>query len=397
MYDAVVIGARCAGSPTAMLLARRGYRTLLVDRATFPRDTICTHYVQPPGVRALERWGLLERLRASGCPPIRKISSISGDVVLSGPPARAGIEATFGPRRVVLDELLLDAAVEAGAEVREGTVLEGLEGDGDRVTGVRLRGRDRVYGERARIVIGADGPDSTVARLVEAPEYRTHPSLTCFYYSYWSGVEMEGVELHGGSHQGAAALPTHDGLAMVAVVVPRERLAEFRRDPEGNALGVLSEVAPRLAEKADGGRREERVYGMSRLPNFFRKPFGEGWALVGDAGYCKDPITAMGISDAFRDAEAVAEAVDRALSGREPPARSLEAYERRRNARSLDLYEWTVRAARLRPVTDEQRAFLEALASDQDAVDRFLEVVAGDRSPKTFFSPDNVRRILGEE
>ncbi len=194
MYDAIIIGARCAGSPTAMLLARKGYRVLLVDRATFPSDTISTQIIWPMGVAELQTWGLLDRLVASNCPKVTKFTMDLGDFPLSGwgPPVQ-GIADSYGPRRFVLDKILVDAAVDAGAEFREGfTVGEILVADG-RVTGVR--GRDKSGSrvtEDAKIVIGADGKHSLLARAVQAPEYNAVPSLSCFYYTYWSGVPVDG-------------------------------------------------------------------------------------------------------------------------------------------------------------------------------------------------------------
>ena len=142
-YDAIVVGARCAGSPTAMLLARKGYRVLLLDKATFPSDTMSTHVVHPPGVAALERWGLLERLEATGCPPVETYSFDFGPLTISGSPQPIdGIAHGYCPRRTVLDQLLVDAAVEAGAELREGfTVDEILASDGA-VTGIRGQPRE---------------------------------------------------------------------------------------------------------------------------------------------------------------------------------------------------------------------------------------------------------------
>src|SRR5687767_1807370 len=165
-YDAIIVGSRCAGSPTAMLLARKGHRVLLLDKATFPSDTMSTHLVHPPGVASLERWGLLERLEATGCPPVETYSFDLGPLTISGSPLPIdGIARGYCPRRTVLDQLLVDAAVEAGVELREGfTVDELLASDGV-VTGIRGHARGgAAVTERARVVIGADGMRSLVAK-----------------------------------------------------------------------------------------------------------------------------------------------------------------------------------------------------------------------------------------
>ena len=171
-YDAIVVGARCAGSPTAMLLARRGYRVLVVDRATFPSDTISTHLIHPPGVAALRRWGLLDRLLATGCPPIGTYSFDFGPFTSSGSPGTTDEPLAYAPRRTALDKLLVDAAGQAGAEIREGFTVEGLEIDDGRVTGIRghSQGGKNII-ERARTVIGADGRHSLVAEAVGAAQY----------------------------------------------------------------------------------------------------------------------------------------------------------------------------------------------------------------------------------
>ena len=173
MYDAIVVGARCAGSPTAMLLARKGYRVLLVDRDTFPSDHISTHWIHQPGVAQLDRWGLRERLAATGCPPITAITMDLGPFALRGTPPPAGdVAEAYCPRRTVLDKLLVDAAVEAGAELRERFTVQDLIWDGDRVSGITGRSAtSTTVTEQARMVIGADGLHSLVARQVEAPTY----------------------------------------------------------------------------------------------------------------------------------------------------------------------------------------------------------------------------------
>ena len=140
-YDVIVVGARCAGAPTAMLLARGGYRTLLVDKATFPSDTVSTHLIHPPGVAALHRWGLLDRLTATGCPSIHTYTFDFGDVTLAGSPAFDGAPVAYGPRRTVLDKLLVEAASEAGAEVSEGFSVDNVLREDGRVVGIH--GRDR--------------------------------------------------------------------------------------------------------------------------------------------------------------------------------------------------------------------------------------------------------------
>src|SRR5437660_942979 len=187
IYDAIVVGARCAGSPTAMLLARKGYRVLVVDRATFPSDTVSTHVVHPPGVAALGRWGLMDRLTATGCPPIHTYSFDFGPFTISGSPGTKDSPVAFCARRTVLDKLLVDAAAEAGAEIREGFTVEKLLIEDGCVAGITGRSTGGVaVAERARLVVGADGRHSVVAKTLQAEQYNERPPLLAAYYTYWS-------------------------------------------------------------------------------------------------------------------------------------------------------------------------------------------------------------------
>src|SRR5919205_484417 len=398
MYDAIIVGARVAGSPLAMLLARRGRRVLLLDKSTFPSDTISTHHIHQPGVARLRRWGLLERVRASNVPPTADIIFDVGPFALRGtpPPAEDGTAEAYAPRRKVLDKILVDAAVEAGAELREGFSVEEVTADGGAVTGVR--GRDRKgepVTERARIVVGADGARSVVARAVGAPVYNDRGTLTANYYSYWSGVELDTVELHPRPGRLVVADKTNDGLVMVTVVRPRAEFDRARSDVEGEFMRALGEAAPDLAERVRAGRREERFMGTGFLPNHFRKPYGPGWALVGDAGYVKDPATAQGITNSFSHTELLAEAIDDALSGRRGMAEALAEYERRRNEEVAAMFEHTTRLARLAPPPPELATLLEALRGNPEETGRFLGTVTGTVSIPEFFSPENVGRIVG--
>jgi flavin-dependent dehydrogenase len=397
MYDAIVVGARCAGSATAMLLALRGYRVLMVDRTSFPSDTMSTHWIHQPGLASLQRWDLLDRLRGTSAPPIRNVTFDFGPFALSGSPTPAdGMTEALAPRRIILDQILIDAAVEAGAELREAFTVEELLSDGSRVTGIRGTSRSgRPVADQARIVVGADGMHSHVARLVDAPAYRTTPPLTSFYYSYWSGVETDGVEMYPRDGQGSGLIPTNDGLVCVGVVLRRADFHAFRADIEGTFSRVTAGV-PGLAERLGGGRREERFVGTADQRNFLRTPYGPGWALVGDAGYNRDAITAQGISDAFRDAELLAAAIDDGLAGRYPLEEALAGYHRARDEAVLPMYELTCGLATLDPPDPQMAAFFQALAGNQADTDRFLGAIAGTVAIPDFFGPENVRRILDQ-
>jgi 2-polyprenyl-6-methoxyphenol hydroxylase-like FAD-dependent oxidoreductase len=215
-YDVIVVGARCAGSPLALLMARQGYRVLLLDRATFPSDTVSTHVIHPPGVAALARWGLLDQVVATGCPPVGRYSFDFGPIALAGAPGSAESPYAYAPRRTLLDKILVDAAAAAGAEVREGfTVEEVLFAEGQ-VAGIR--GRDQggaSVEERARVVVGADGRNSVVAKMVRPAVYEEQAPLTVGYYSYWSDLPTDSFEAYSRPGRGWAVCPTNDGLTLV--------------------------------------------------------------------------------------------------------------------------------------------------------------------------------------
>jgi flavin-dependent dehydrogenase len=325
-----------------MLLARAGYRVLLLDRGTFPSDRLSTHYIQPSGVKCLADWGLLDAVVATGVPRITRFTVYAGDDLLMDPPMDGD---AYCPRRYLLDAILVDAAVAAGAELRTGFRVDEIIMDGDAVTGIAGHARDGVtVRESARYVIGAEGHHSLVADAVQAPKYREREALTGGYYSYFSGVELPGAEVHISDRGGVLAFPTNDGLTCVAAGRARDQFADYRADIEGTFFSIL-DASPKFAAKVRAGKREERWMGSADVPNFFRKPWGRGWALVGDAGYMKDPTTGLGIADAFRDAGLLAKALDLALSGRIAPDEALAGYQSRRDAAASAMYEVTLQMA----------------------------------------------------
>ncbi len=393
-FDAIVVGARCAGSPTAMLLARKGYKVLVVDRATFPSDTVSTHLLHPPGVAALKRWGVLDRLLATACPPIDTYAFDFGPFTISGSPGTDEAPVAYGPRRSILDKLLVNAASEAGAEVREGFTVEDVVIEDGRVTGIRGHGDGgRTVTEHARVVVGADGRHSLVARAVGPQRYNEKPRLLCGYYTYWSGLPMDGrFETYIRPDRGFAAWPTHDDLTLVIGGWPFAELEANRGDVEGNYLKMF-EMAPAFADRVRAARREERFVGTA-VPNFFRRPYGPGWALVGDAGYNRDFITAQGMHDAFRDAELCATALDETFLGARPFEVAMEHYRAARDQQVLPMYEFTCEIATLEPPPPELQQLLAAVHGNQPAMDQFARVNAGVTSPAEFFSEENVARIM---
>jgi flavin-dependent dehydrogenase len=395
MYDAIVVGARCAGAPTAMLLARKGYRVLMVDRDTFPSDIMSTHYIHQPGVASLARWGLLDEVLATNCPPMSSVTADMGPIVLTGNPPPAGdVRISLCPRRRLLDKILVDAAVAAGAELRESFTVHELTEDNGTVTGVRGRASGAALEEQARIVIGADGVHSIVARTVHPAEYEAVPSQSCGYYSYFSGIDQKSPTIYYRGNRLLYAFPTNDGLTCVAEEWPVAEFHAFRSDIEGNFMQTL-QLVPALAEAVAGGKRQERFEGTADMPNFFRRPYGPGWALAGDAGYHKDPVTGQGITDAFRDAELLADAIDGGFSGREPLAAALASYEERRNAIATPIYRLTLDQVTYKAPPPETQQLIAALAAGpQEERNRFAGLLAGTTSIPEFMAPDNLQRIV---
>lgn len=391
MYDAIVVGARCAGSPTAMLLARKGYKVLLVDKARFPSDTLSTHLLHPTGVEALKRWGLFDALVATGVPPIETYSFNFGPFTITGSPGTKEAPFSYAPRRIVLDKLLVDAAAEAGAEVREGFGVQDLIVEDGRVVGIV--GQDGKVTERARVVIGADGRNSFVARKVKAEQYDEKPPILAGYYTYYSGLDIGG-QFHTWvrPQRGWAAWPTNDGLTLVIGGWPHAEFEANKHDIEGNMLKQF-ELVPEWAEQVADANREAKWAGAA-VPNYFRTPYGDGWALVGDAGYNRDFITAQGMQDAFRDAELLTTALDASFTGSQKFIEAMEGYRRTRDAHVKGIYEFTAMLATLEPPPPEMQQVLHAVSQTQEAMDQFVRVAAGGLAPQQFFAPDNIGRIM---
>ena len=391
-YDAIVVGARCAGASTAMLLARKGHRVLLVDRARFPSEIPHGHFIHRDGPPRLARWGLLDRIVTTGCPALTAQTSYFGDFPLVARNLEAdGVARGYGPRRALLDKILIDAAVDAGADVREGLAVDGLLTDGDRVLGIRCIGATSIT---ARLTIGADGKHSHVARAVRAPEYETVPTLMCWYFSYYRDVPDPHTEMYVLPQRRAIfAFGTNDNLLAVFVGWPIDEFASVRTQLEASFMATLDR-APGLGERMRVGHRVDRFFGTGDMPNFLRKPCGPGWALVGDAGCHKDPFLAFGIADALRDAELLAEAADDGFSGKRLLEAALADYERARNEATLPDYVENLHMAQLGPFPPDVLRLRQALR-DRPA-DATAYVMARDgRIPReAFFNPHNLARIM---
>jgi 2-polyprenyl-6-methoxyphenol hydroxylase-like FAD-dependent oxidoreductase len=353
-HEVVVVGSRCAGAATAMLLARQGVDVVAVDRASFPSDTLSTHAIARSGVVQLERWGLMEEVVASGAAPIRQVSfHVDRQVISKQIKRSAGVDFLVAPRRSVMDEVLFRAAADAGADMRTGITVAGVRRDAEgRVDGITGHLADGSPVEiRARLVVGADGLRSRVGRTVgaEITDGR-HANGACFY-TYVSGLEFAGTEFHLGDGGLAGLFPTHYGEANVWVSLPA-RDAEPLRGPgrERHFRELLARIAPAFAERVAAAEQTAPVRGFAGMPNQLRRAAGPGWALVGDAGYFRDAITGHGMTDAFRDAEMLARAVGAALRGEVDDDTALARYHRRRDAMVAELFDIATALALYPPV-----------------------------------------------
>jgi flavin-dependent dehydrogenase len=397
MYDVIVVGARCAGSPAAMLLARKGYRVLVVDRARFPSDTPSTHFLHTPAVARLARWGLLDRVKATGCPEITKIVWGMNDTYITGPPpAHEGIDYAIGPRRTVLDKILADAAREAGAEVREGfTVREVLWRDG-RVHGVRgtdATGTERV--ESARLVIGADGIGSVVARHVRPEQIAGAAPATAVWYSYWHDTPIDYEIFVRVDGREVFIIPTNDGNVNVMVGWRHHEYGTFRADIEGNYHRTL-DLFPEVAALVRKGKRVEPFYAFKDTRQWLRVPHGPGWALLGDSSHLKDPVAGIGITDSFRSAEAMTSAIDDWLSGRDTEEAVFARYREWRDRTFSEAFGQHVRAARLQPFPRDMLTVIEAAKHNDAHRIGFFGLLGALTPMREYFAPDNCARILAD-
>ena len=397
MYDAIVIGGRCGGAATAMLLARQGHRVLIVDQAMLPSDVrLSTHLIWHAGVDLLAKWGLLDALQATNCPLLTKFSLDLGELVLQGQPPGTQVGAAMAPRRHVLDKVLLDAALAAGAELRQGVSFDDVIKEDGRVVGLRGRQQDgSAFTAYGKVLVGADGAHSHVARAVGAETYNAFPKEAGSFntYSYFKGVPLDGVTFYSRPERMVYAWETNDGRAVIGVIQPGHAPRPARTELDAHIQAELQALAPDLAARVQAGQRDDDWLSAA-THTFCRQAAGPGWALVGDAGVTMDPITAAGISNALRDADLLASLIHEGLTGSAGVDAALSTYQARRDAVSVPLHQFAQEMARLAPPTEDLIKLFMALAGKQEQIDNYYGVFGQTVTPATFFGPENMARIF---
>jgi len=387
-----IVGARCAGSPLATMLARRGLRVCLLDRSRFPSETLSTHVIQPCGVAILDRLGVLDTVLAAGAVPLTRFTLVTGD---------ARIEAEIDPwefgapslclRRIVLDRLLVQAAAGAGAEVRTETAVSGLLWEDGRVAGVETAAGPL----RARLVVGADGRRSTVAAAAGADEYHVEPAGRMFSWAYFEGAAETEGHLRLGSLDGLnfVAGPTDSGLYMAAVCPSLEVKDAFLADREGSFMAGIRDW-PELAGLLEGASRVGPIRVVASWHGYFRQAAGPGWALLGDAGNFKDPSPAQGIADALRQAERLADGIERGLGEGGSIDEELRRWWRWRDEDGCEMHWFATDMGAVGPSPPLAAQFMRDVAADDAATKDLLRVLNHDLRPAGLFTARRIGRSL---
>ncbi len=391
-FDVIVVGARCAGSPLATLLARAGLKVCVLDRARFPSEVPSTHMLHPAGVAILDRLGVLGKVLATGAPPLEHGSFHFDDVRVEGGPAVLG---SFGApwlcvRRVTLDSLLVEMAEESGAEVRTETKVVGLVADNGVVRGVRTEAGSLT----AALVVGADGPRSAVARFAGAREYHVTEPGRFASWAYFEGTSEPQARARLGKvgDIGFLGMPTDNGLFMAGVGLSMSTLPAYMADIDRGLNGNLGQI-DELSQVLGSARRVGPVRVMSRWRGYFREAAGPGWALIGDAGHFKDFTPAQGMSDALRQAERMAPAIEAGL-GEGSVADRLDTWWKWRDDDAWEMYWFASQIGAPGPNPRMVNEMMRGLSHERDGAEKFLRVLNHDVAPSTVFSNSRGLRTL---
>ena len=395
MFDIIVVGARCSGAPAAMLLARKGYRVVMVDKDPPGSDMLhSTHFVQPIAVSKLRKWGLLPNLEAE-CPSFESYSFDLGVAKIEGhPPAVDGDRRAFCPRRNVLDPILVSGALTAGVSYMPNTKVIDVTRSGDRVNGVRIvteGGTEQVI--NAEVVIGADGPGSTVAARVKAASYHKASAQQVTMWGYWSDVRADGLAVTSDAGVAVSLGLSSGGQSMVGVSWEMSCYKALRGEVEKNYYASIEALRPQLASQIKRGRLSSDLR-LGSTRNFIRVPHGPGWVLLGDAGHMKDPCTAQGITDAFIDVDECTTLIDAGLNGGRDLDASLATWHVARDERLIPFHEMSLKMGKFATPDDNETALYRAISASAAATTQFLGLITASTDPREFFAPDNIGRLL---
>jgi len=386
-FDVIVVGARCSGSPLATLLARRGVKVALVEQASFPSDTLSTHIFEAQALTFLDRLGVIDKIRATGAPFLDRVDLRQEDLEFVTPiQLHSGdVGGTASVRRLLLDPILAQTAAEAGADLRMASKVTGLLEDRGRVAGVRVAQNGSETTLRARLIVGADGRNSTIARLVGARKYNLTPNERFLYWTFFEGVEPESdpaFVFHRWGNRMVIATHADSGLYQV-ILIP---------DLVGSFMEYACSCRP-VAQALSSARRTGKLFGMLRWEGFFRDASGPGWVLVGDAGNFKDPTPGQGIQDAFRQVDALVPAIATALDGSgEDIDREMATWGSWRDRDAAEHY-WLATDMGKAGSTPAVVPEMERRLLEQGKIGTFLDLFYSHRSrPSQVFTPP---RLLG--
>jgi 2-polyprenyl-6-methoxyphenol hydroxylase-like FAD-dependent oxidoreductase len=395
-FDVVVVGARCAGAPLAALLARQGVRVAVLEQSTFLRDTLSTHIFQAPALAFLDRLGLTERIHATGTRVMSRTHVRLRDLEFKAAwPLRPGdVGGLASVRRFVLDPILAECAAESGAEMRMATKATGLVEEGGRVVGVRVMRDGSESVMRARLVVGADGRNSTIAKLVGSRKYNVVPNERAIYWAFFENADPgpdPPFVVWRPDDRFMLACPSDNGLYQVMLGPEIRELPRWREDLERTFMEYASGCAP-VAEALSGARRVGKFFGKLRWEGFFREASGPGWVLLGDAGHFKDIGPGQGISDAFRQADALAPAIMAGLARSDQVLdRALADWGRWRDEDVTDHYWFAVDLGKAGPPPAAIPVLMKRLLA-QGKVDLFLDLYNHRTKPSRVVTPP---RVLG--
>jgi flavin-dependent dehydrogenase len=377
-YDVLIIGSRVAGSSLALLLGKRGHRVLLVDRDRFPSDTLSTNVILPHGISLLSDLGVLADVEAAGFRRITRARTYIDDLFFEGPIGPPGVYYLV-PRRTNLDAILLDHATrQATVDSWSETIAEDLIRDADRVAGAVVRTADgRKHEIRARVVVGADGKDSAVAKWVKAPVYDEEPAIRPVYYGYYEGVKPlpePTLELFFVRDRIGFLFPMQPGVDCLILELQPDDFNAFRANPKA-MFEETFRALPYMASRLENATLQDRIFGTRGVPNRFRKPYGPGWVLTGDAGHVKDSSTGFGIRDALLQSFLLSDLLDAVLNGADWELK-LSEFESTRDRIMKSSYQSTIAATQLQDLPPAELNWFRGILANPHLCRAFMQSIA---------------------